>query len=172
MRRDERERRSRRHRSPWLRSRASALCRRNSFVLPLPVDEAFPFFEPEGERAWAQAWSKKDVDGYLSHYAKDFKTPGGEPRARDVIARVLSGFAGPIVIGFPKQILMLFNQEIIGSYGSNGMMKTAIRLLISQEVDIRPVMGPSVRLEDLPDAIADLAAGRALSGKVLVKPNL
>jgi tetratricopeptide (TPR) repeat protein len=30
--------------------------------------------------AWAQAWSKKDADGYLSHYAKDFKTPGGEAR--------------------------------------------------------------------------------------------
>jgi len=29
---------------------------------------------------WAQAWSKKDADGYLSFYAKDFKTPGGEAR--------------------------------------------------------------------------------------------
>ena len=31
--------------------------------------------------AWAKAWSSKDVDGYLAFYAKDFKTPGGEPRA-------------------------------------------------------------------------------------------
>jgi Flp pilus assembly protein TadD len=30
--------------------------------------------------AWAQAWSKKDADAYLSYYAKDFKTPGNEPR--------------------------------------------------------------------------------------------
>jgi tetratricopeptide (TPR) repeat protein len=30
--------------------------------------------------AWAQAWSKKDVNGYLAHYARDFKTPAGEPR--------------------------------------------------------------------------------------------
>ena len=30
---------------------------------------------------WAQAWSKRDVDAYLAHYAKDFKTPGGESRA-------------------------------------------------------------------------------------------
>jgi tetratricopeptide (TPR) repeat protein len=29
---------------------------------------------------WAAAWSKKDADGYLSYYAKDFNTPGGEPR--------------------------------------------------------------------------------------------
>ena len=31
--------------------------------------------------AWAQAWSKKDVDAYLAAYAKDFKTPAGESRA-------------------------------------------------------------------------------------------
>ena len=31
--------------------------------------------------AWAQAWSKKDADAYLAYYARDFKTPGGEPRA-------------------------------------------------------------------------------------------
>lgn len=29
---------------------------------------------------WAQAWSRKDTDGYLSYYAKDFRTPGGEAR--------------------------------------------------------------------------------------------
>ncbi len=31
---------------------------------------------------WAQAWSKKDVNAYLGYYAKDFKTPGSEPRAQ------------------------------------------------------------------------------------------
>ncbi|MRR51073.1 MAG: tetratricopeptide repeat protein [Rhodocyclaceae bacterium] len=31
--------------------------------------------------AWARAWSKKDVKGYLAFYAKDFKTPGGESRS-------------------------------------------------------------------------------------------
>ena len=30
--------------------------------------------------AWAEAWSKKNADAYLAHYAKDFKTPGGEAR--------------------------------------------------------------------------------------------
>jgi tetratricopeptide (TPR) repeat protein len=30
---------------------------------------------------WAQAWSKKDVNAYLSYYAKDFKTPAGEKRS-------------------------------------------------------------------------------------------
>jgi Flp pilus assembly protein TadD len=32
-------------------------------------------------QAWAQAWSRKDVDAYLAFYAKDFSTPKGEPRA-------------------------------------------------------------------------------------------
>jgi tetratricopeptide (TPR) repeat protein len=30
--------------------------------------------------AWAQAWSKKDVDAYLAFYARDFSTPKGESR--------------------------------------------------------------------------------------------
>jgi tetratricopeptide (TPR) repeat protein len=30
---------------------------------------------------WAQAWSKKDVNGYLAHYAKDFRPPAGESRS-------------------------------------------------------------------------------------------
>jgi tetratricopeptide (TPR) repeat protein len=29
---------------------------------------------------WAEAWSKKDANAYLSYYARDFKTPGGEAR--------------------------------------------------------------------------------------------
>src|SRR5687768_15982286 len=31
--------------------------------------------------AWAEAWSKKDVDAYLALYAKDFDPPGGQSRA-------------------------------------------------------------------------------------------
>ena len=31
--------------------------------------------------AWAQAWSKKDADAYLSFYAKNFDPPGKESRA-------------------------------------------------------------------------------------------
>jgi hypothetical protein len=32
--------------------------------------------------AWAAAWSKKDARAYLAFYAKQFKPPRGEPRAR------------------------------------------------------------------------------------------
>ncbi len=31
--------------------------------------------------AWASAWSAKDVKQYLSHYASDFKVPGGQSRS-------------------------------------------------------------------------------------------
>lgn len=34
----------------------------------------------ETVRAWAQAWSRRDVDAYLGFYDKKFQTPGGEPR--------------------------------------------------------------------------------------------
>jgi len=34
----------------------------------------------ETVETWARAWSSKDVAAYLAFYAKDFKTPGGEPR--------------------------------------------------------------------------------------------
>lgn len=33
-------------------------------------------------KAWAQAWSAKDVDAYLAFYATQFKTPNGVPRAQ------------------------------------------------------------------------------------------
>ncbi|MGA7748712.1 MAG: tetratricopeptide repeat protein [Gallionella sp.] len=35
----------------------------------------------EAVMAWAAAWSSRDVPGYLSFYADDFKTPAGETRA-------------------------------------------------------------------------------------------
>ena len=31
--------------------------------------------------SWAKSWSDKNVAGYLDHYAKDFKVPGGESRS-------------------------------------------------------------------------------------------
>ena len=49
---------------------------------PAPVPAANPSAEVmESVNGWAQAWSKRDADGYLAYYAKDFKTPGGEGRA-------------------------------------------------------------------------------------------
>jgi Flp pilus assembly protein TadD len=52
---------------------------------PAPEKPA-PAADPSAEvlktvNAWAEAWSKKNADAYLAHYAKDFKTPGNEARA-------------------------------------------------------------------------------------------
>ena len=38
---------------------AERAIRSRSFVLALPMSRAFPLFEPEGERAWAQGWDPK-----------------------------------------------------------------------------------------------------------------
>jgi hypothetical protein len=50
-----------------------------------PVEEPKPAVDPGAEvlaavNGWAKAWSSKDADGYLAHYNKNFKTPGGQPR--------------------------------------------------------------------------------------------
>jgi len=37
--------------------------------------------------SWAKAWASRNVDAYLTFYGKDFKTPGGEPRAQWEAAR-------------------------------------------------------------------------------------
>ena len=40
--------------------------RAHAIVLPLPIAEAFPLFEPEGERLWAEGWNPtylQPVDG-------------------------------------------------------------------------------------------------------------
>jgi hypothetical protein len=36
--------------------RAEHVERSHAFVVPLPLERAFTFFEPEGERAWAEGW--------------------------------------------------------------------------------------------------------------------
>ena len=60
-------------------------------VEPAPAKAAEPKADPKNANvsddvrktveAWAAAWSRKDVKGYLSYYAKDFKVPGGGSRS-------------------------------------------------------------------------------------------
>jgi len=55
--------------------------------------------------AWARAWSSKDVDGYLSFYAKDFKTPGGVSRAdweKTRRQRISAPKSIEVTVGSPK----------------------------------------------------------------------
>jgi tetratricopeptide (TPR) repeat protein len=52
---------------------------------PKPTPAAAPKNDPadvmKAVHAWAEAWSRKDVEGYLSHYAASFDPPGKESRA-------------------------------------------------------------------------------------------
>jgi tetratricopeptide (TPR) repeat protein len=54
---------------------------------------------------WAQAWSKRDADAYLSFYARDFKTPGKESRAdweKTRRSRIGGAKTIKVAIGSPK----------------------------------------------------------------------
>jgi tetratricopeptide (TPR) repeat protein len=53
---------------------------------PEKMQKPAPAADPAAEvlkavNAWAEAWSKKDADAYLAHYAKDFDPPGNQARA-------------------------------------------------------------------------------------------
>lgn len=51
---------------------------------PAPAKASGPDISGDVRKAvesWAADWSRKDVKAYLSHYAKDFKTPGGVSRS-------------------------------------------------------------------------------------------
>jgi tetratricopeptide (TPR) repeat protein len=48
---------------------------------PVPAPAADPAAEVlKAVDAWAEAWSRKDADAYLSHYARDFDPPGKQSR--------------------------------------------------------------------------------------------
>ena len=84
---------------------------------PQPAPAADPSAEVlQAVNAWAQAWSKQDVDAYLAHYAQDFKTPKGEPRAEwEKVRRARVG--GPksisVEISSPKVTLKGPDQAVV-----------------------------------------------------------
>ncbi len=65
---------------------------------------------------WAEAWSKKDANAYLSYYAGDFKTPGGEARPAWEKAR-RERIAAPksiaVEVGSPKVTLRGDNEASV-----------------------------------------------------------
>jgi Flp pilus assembly protein TadD/ketosteroid isomerase-like protein len=66
--------------------------------------------------SWAEAWSKKDADAYLSHYAKDFKTPKGEARAaweKERRARITAPKSISVTIASPQVTLNGDNQATV-----------------------------------------------------------
>jgi tetratricopeptide (TPR) repeat protein len=87
---------------------------------PAPIAEK-PVADPSAEvvkavNGWAQAWSNKDVDGYLSYYAKDFKTPGGESRAdweKARRTRISAPKSISVTVGSPKVTMSGANQATV-----------------------------------------------------------
>jgi tetratricopeptide (TPR) repeat protein len=98
--------------------------------------------------AWAAAWSTKDASGYLSFYAKDFKTPKGEERGAWETAR-RERIAAPksisVIVEAPKvalngdQATVTFRQnyrsDLVKSSGTKTlvMVKSSGRWQIQQE---------------------------------------
>jgi tetratricopeptide (TPR) repeat protein len=102
---------------------------------------AKPADNPGGEvvaavNGWAQAWSKKDANGYLSYYAKDFKTPGTESRAeweKARRARITAPKSISVAIGSPKVTMSGANRATVTfrqTYRSDVLKSTNTKTLV------------------------------------------
>jgi tetratricopeptide (TPR) repeat protein len=86
--------------------------------------------------AWAQAWSTRDVDAYLSHYAKDFQTPSGESRAdweKSRRARIGGAKVITVDIGSPKVTMDRVDQATVRfrqAYRSDSFKATGNKTLV------------------------------------------
>ena len=100
-----------------------------------------PAADPSGEvlksvNGWAQAWSKRDADGYLSYYAKDFKPPNGESRAaweKSRRARISGAKVITVAVGSPKVTIDTSNQATVKfrqAYRSDSFKATGAKTLV------------------------------------------
>lgn len=93
--------------------------------------------------SWAAAWSKKDADAYLSHYAKDFKTPGGEARAsweKSRRARISAPKSIGVGIASPKVTVQGGDQASVSfrqTYRSDVFNGTSGKTLVMVKADNR-----------------------------------
>ncbi|HEX9395873.1 MAG TPA: tetratricopeptide repeat protein [Burkholderiales bacterium] len=93
--------------------------------------------------AWAEAWSKKDADGYLGFYAKDFKTPGGEARAsweKTRRARITAPKSIEVAIASPKVTVQGAEQASVKfrqSYRSDFLKTDSAKTLVMVKSDGR-----------------------------------
>ena len=124
-------------------------------VVPKPAPEkpkAEPAAAPAGDAnaeilrtlsAWAEAWSKKDVDGYLSHYARDFKTPGNEARAsweKARRARITAPKSIEVAIASPRVTAQGAEQATVRfrqSYRSDVLQTNSAKTLVLVKADGR-----------------------------------
>ncbi len=93
--------------------------------------------------AWAQAWSKKDADAYLSFYAKDFSTPGGESRAdweKVRRERIAAPKSIAVSISSPKVTMSGSNQASVTfrqSYRSDKLKSNSTKTMVLVKSDGR-----------------------------------
>jgi ketosteroid isomerase-like protein len=93
--------------------------------------------------AWAQAWSKKDADAYLSYYAKDFKLPGKETRAdweKTRRTRIGSAKTIKVAIGSPKVTMNGTNEATVvfqQTYQSDTFKSAGRKSLVMSKADGR-----------------------------------
>jgi tetratricopeptide (TPR) repeat protein len=93
--------------------------------------------------AWAEAWSKKDADAYLAHYAKDFKTPGGEARAaweKTRRARIAAPKTIQVAISSPKVSLQGAEAASVSfrqAYASDVLKANSAKTLVMVKADGR-----------------------------------
>jgi hypothetical protein len=85
---------------------------------------------------WARAWSANDVDGYLAHYAPDFRTPKGEKRS-DWEAQRKARIAKPrkievdieapkVTFNDAKRVTVTFRQR----YASGGLKVASTKTMV------------------------------------------
>jgi tetratricopeptide (TPR) repeat protein len=109
---------------------------------PAPVADPTPDIL-KAVNAWAEAWSKKDVDGYLSHYAKDFKTPAGEARAaweKTRRARITAPKSIQVAIASPKVSLQGAEAASVSfrqTYASDVLKANSAKTLVMVKADGR-----------------------------------
>jgi tetratricopeptide (TPR) repeat protein len=77
---------------------------------------------------WAGAWSKQDSGGYLSFYAKDFKTPKGEARTEWAAARTKR-------ISAPKKIEVTVQSPRVNFTGADTAVVTFRQLYRSDHLN-------------------------------------
>ena len=124
--------------SPWLASDGAPAEKPVAVEKPAATASAEVLKRVE---SWADDWSRKDVKGYLSHYARDFKTPGGVSRAdweSERQLRIRKPGAIRVSIENPKVIMdgsdgatVHFRQRYISASLKSGSSKTLV--LIKRE---------------------------------------
>lgn len=92
---------------------------------------------------WAQAWSKKDADAYLTYYAKEFKTPGGESRVeweKARRARIAAPKSISVSVGKPKVTITGLNQANVTfrqAYRSDVLKSNSTKTVVMTKNDGR-----------------------------------